>query len=83
MHLILLLNFNTKLAIYSADEIGLIILFLRVSVARASDVGPVEGGSAAAGWRSTALGSFSLEADIRVARNFSLCLPDTPKAVLL
>ena len=64
MHLILLLNFNTKLAIYPADEIELISLFPHVSVIGASDAGPVEGRSAAVGWKSTALGSFSLEADI-------------------
>lgn len=45
MHLILLLNFNTKLAIYPADEMELIILFLGVSAARASDAGPVESSS--------------------------------------
>lgn len=40
MHLILLLNFNTKLAIYPADETELIILFLGISAARARDAGP-------------------------------------------
>ena len=47
MHLILLLNFNTKLAIYPAYETELIILFLGISAARARDAGPVESSSAA------------------------------------
>lgn len=71
MHLILLLNFNTKLAIYPADEMELIILFLGVLAQRASDAGPVESSSAAV-VGETALGSFSLEAAIPVAGNFPL-----------
>lgn len=39
MHLILLLNFNTELAIYPADEIELIILVLGISAAGASGTG--------------------------------------------
>lgn len=63
MHLILLLNFNTELAVYPADEIELIAL-PSPSPSREPVRGARGGRSAAAGWRSTALGSFSLEADI-------------------
>lgn len=58
MHLILLLNFNTKLAVYPADETELIRLFLHVSVMWASDAGPMEGRSAAVGWKAQLLAPF-------------------------
>lgn len=70
MHLILLLNVNTELAVHPADE-TLLITLPSPSPSREPAPWAPGGRSAAAGWSRSALGSFSLEADLEATGNFS------------